>query len=84
MDRMEKGRVVRSLAGRDRDRLLVVVGEAEDFPLLCDGKERPLSRPKRKNPRHLAPADAILTEAQMSTNRALRKTLRIFTETSMV
>lgn len=84
MDRMEKGRVVRSLAGRDQNRLLAVMGEVDGLYLLCDGKERPLSRPKRKNPRHLLPTADHLTEAQMSTNRALRKALRLFAETSLV
>lgn len=81
---MEKGRIVCSLAGRDQNRLLAVIGEEDGYFLLCDGKERPLSRPKRKNPRHLSLTAGLLTEAQMSTNRALRRALRRFAETSLV
>lgn len=48
------GDVVCSKAGRDEGTFLVVVGIEGGYPLLCDGKQRPLERPKRKNPLHLA------------------------------
>lgn len=74
------GRVMRSTAGRDKDTFLAVVGREEDALLLCDGKERPIERPKRKNPKHLAATNWLLTEEQLSTNRALRKALRAYAE----
>lgn len=74
------GRVVRSTAGRDKDTFLAVVGMDGEACLLCDGKERPLNRPKRKNPKHLAATNWLLTEEQMNTNRALRKALRELAE----
>ena len=76
----EIGRVMRSTAGRDKDTFLAVVGREEESLLLCDGKERPLQRPKRKNPKHLAATNWLLTEQQLSTNRALRKALRAYAE----
>ena len=72
---LEKGTVVRSLAGRDKDKLLAVVGGSEKSVLLCDGKERPIDRPKSKNIRHVEATQASLTQAELSTNRALRKAL---------
>lgn len=42
------GDVVCSKAGRDEGTFLVVVGIEGGYPLLCDGKQRPLERPKRK------------------------------------
>ncbi len=44
---LRRGQVVLSLAGRDKDRLMAVLGEAPDGGVLvADGKERPLQRPK--------------------------------------
>lgn len=76
----EKGRVVRSIAGRDKDRFMAVTDCIQGVCLVCDGKERPLERPKRKNAKHLAATQCFLNEEQMMTNRALRKALRAFAE----
>ncbi len=73
---LKVGTVVKSLAGRDKDKLLSVVGESGNHILVCDGKERPLERPKQKNTRHLKPTGAVLEPAELETNRALRKALR--------
>ena len=72
----EKGTVVKSLAGRDKGYLLCVVGWEDGYALVADGKERPLERPKKKNPAHLAP----LLQLQPLTwerrgNKALKKAL---------
>ncbi len=69
------GRVVRSKAGRDKDKYLAVIGFDGDKILVCEGKERPLERPKVKNLRHIEITDRILDEAEMSTNRRLKKAL---------
>ena len=71
----EKGFVVCSLAGRDKGNLLCVVGESDEFLLLADGKERPLQRPKRKKKKHVAATEHILSEQQMSANKALKRAL---------
>ena len=71
----ERGMVVRSLAGRDSGYLLAVIEADEKRILVCDGKERPLDRPKSKNIRHVEPVDVILDESDMRGNRALRKAL---------
>ena len=67
------GDVVCSKAGRDEGTFLVVVGIEGGYPLLCDGKQRPLERPKRKNPLQT-----------METNRALRRALRNLEEAGAV
>lgn len=72
---LERGTVVRSLAGRDREKLLAVIESDNNRVLLCDGKERPIDRPKSKNIRHVEPIGLTVTEAEMSTNRALKKAL---------
>lgn len=49
-----RGQLVRSLAGRDKGRYYLVLAAAGDNALLlADGRKRPVSRPKRKNIRHL-------------------------------
>lgn len=73
---MEKGTVVKSLAGRDKGKLLAVMHEDEGSVLVCDGKERPVDRPKSKNIRHVECVGLSVTENDMRTNRALRKALR--------
>ena len=70
------GRVVISNAGRDKTKLMVVVKETENYLLVCDGKERPVTRPKRKNPKHLQFTNTSLEAHQLETNRALRKALK--------
>lgn len=56
---VHKGQVVRSVRGRDRGRWYLVVNTSADgFILVADGMRRTLSRPKRKNPRHLMVYDA--------------------------
>ena len=72
---LEKGTVVRSLAGRDNDKLLVIIGGDEKSVLLCDGKERPIDRPKSKNIRHVEFVGASIKEDETATNRKLKKAL---------
>ncbi|MDR3313108.1 MAG: KOW domain-containing RNA-binding protein [Oscillospiraceae bacterium] len=71
------GTVVRSLAGRDAGYLLCVVGGQGESLLLCDGRERPLERPKRKNAKHIRPVEGVApfgSEA-LRGNKALHKGL---------
>ncbi|EJF38862.1 hypothetical protein HMPREF1141_0325 [Clostridium sp. MSTE9] len=48
--------------------------------VVCDGKHRPLERPKRKNPVHLAATNTLLSS--MNTNREIRCALRRFSQDS--
>ena len=70
-----KGSVVISKAGRDQGYYLAVVGEEDGKILVADGKERPLSRPKRKNPKHLQKTDFNIDLLQL-TDKKLRTYLR--------
>ena len=72
------GRIVCSKAGRDKGNFLVVVGLEKDELLVCDGKERPLERPKRKNPKHLAVTNSYLLREQYLSNKSLRRALAEF------
>ena len=72
---LEKGAVVKSLAGRDKGKLLAVMQSDENRVFVCDGKERPTDRPKSKNIRHVELVGASVSEAELATNRALKKAL---------
>ena len=72
---MEKGAVVKSLAGRDKGKLLAVMQSDESRVLVCDGKERPVDRQKSKNIRHVESVGFSLTEDETATNRALKKAI---------
>ncbi|MDR2647368.1 MAG: KOW domain-containing RNA-binding protein [Oscillospiraceae bacterium] len=71
----ERGMVVRSVAGRDKGYLLCVIGETRDCVLVCDGKERKLQKPKRKNKKHIQSVAFTLPEGTLRGNKRLRKTL---------
>lgn len=71
-----RGMVVESSAGRDKGGFLVVVSFDGEHVLVCDGKRRPLERPKRKNSKHLKPMKTVLSEDSMATNREIRRSLR--------
>ena len=74
---MQRGEVVISLMGRDKNTLLAVMDSNEQFVYVCDGKARPLHNPKRKNPRHIVSAGQILSESDLLSNRSLKKALAI-------
>lgn len=75
----ERGRVVISAAGRDKGRLLAVIGYENGAVLVCDGKERPLKKAKRKNPRHLIETGYRVDEESLATDLRLKRALRQFT-----
>ena len=70
-----KGELVICSAGREKDRLMCVVTFDEKYVYVCDGKERLLNNPKRKNPKHIIKTDKQISEDLFLTDRALRKAL---------
>lgn len=80
---MEPGRVVRSKAGRDLDRYLMVVRVADaEHVYVADGDLRKLDTPKRKRTKHLHATPVLLGEiaerlaaAQPVQNAEIRKGL---------
>ena len=67
----ERGRIVRSSAGRDKGLYLAVVADAGNRILVADGRRRPLSAPKAKNPAHLAPTRRVIGEEQLGSDKLL-------------
>ena len=74
------GQLVYSKAGRDKGYFLVITEISEKGIFVCDGKERPLERPKCKSPKHLGATKTVLDNGSMSTNRALRQAIRKYRE----
>ena len=72
---MRKGELVICTAGREKDRLMCVVEADEKYTYVCDGKERLLNNPKRKNPKHLIKTGIQIQSSEFLTDRALRKAL---------
>ena len=72
---MEIGTVVMSTAGRDKGYLLCVVGEEDGYVLVCDGKERPLERPKKKSLKHIQLTEHQKLTWELRGNNALRKAI---------
>lgn len=77
---METGTIVRSKAGRDKDSFLVVMRVEAPYLILCDGKERPVERPKRKKILHTAPTKTVLKTTDLATNNSIRRALRKYLE----
>lgn len=75
---LKRGDVVRALSGRDRGRCFAVMELKGQCALLCDGKKRPLERPKLKNIKHIESVSATVPEEGMSTNKRLKKSLWTF------
>ena len=72
---MNRGTVVKSIAGRDAGRFLVVVSCEADRILVADGKVRKLADPKHKNIRHLQTTQQNIDLDQIRSDKALRKAL---------
>lgn len=57
------GQIVKSKAGRDKDRVFIVSQILdEQYVLVCDGDLRKLSSPKKKKVKHLVIYNTVLTE----------------------
>ena len=72
---MQRGVIVVSSAGKDKGQRMAVSHSDGDFVYVINGREHPVDRPKRKNPRHLQSTGLTVTESDMETNRSLRRAL---------
>ena len=53
----ENGKIVRVIAGHDKNLFMVVTAVEGDFAYISDGKSRKLSKPKKKRLKHLRLTD---------------------------
>ncbi|MGI6307297.1 MAG: hypothetical protein ACOX1X_01595 [Dethiobacteria bacterium] len=62
---MELGQVVKSLAGRDKGKIYLIIGFiAGGRVLLVDGRVRTVNKPKKKNIKHLQPYRCVIPEVK--------------------
>ena len=78
---MEKGLVIYSKAGSDKDSFLVVVDYDATSVRVCDGKRYKLGRPKLKNLKHIGLTQTVFSETDTSTDKALRTALARYRST---
>lgn len=83
MDRYEAGMLAWSRAGHDKERLYVIVRTQGEYVYLCDGRLRPLEKPKKKKLRHIQvirqiPKELQETAVEEMKNEEIRKVIRRF------
>lgn len=77
---LKRGMVVCSLAGHDKRTFQAILDFDDKNVMVCDGKYRPLERPKKKNLVHIKPTNTVLSESDIRSNRSLRLALKSFNE----
>ena len=75
---MEKGQIVCSKAGSDKNSFSVITEINGKYVLICDGKRHKLASPKRKNMKHLAAMEEVLGVEKFLTDKALRTVLAVY------
>lgn len=79
---IEKGNVVRAIAGKEKGDVFVVLDVDEKFCFLVDGKRLKISKPKKKSLKHVQKASKIgfetekLKSGQEKVNAEIRKFLK--------
>lgn len=73
-----KGSVVFCKAGKEKGLFFAVLEADGGFVNICNGRERPLEKAKKKNRRHIAPTLTVLPECSLKSNRELRRALSAF------
>lgn len=53
--KLETGMLAKSKAGRDKDRIYVIIRVEDEYVYVADGEFRPLRHMKRKNRKHIQP-----------------------------
>ena len=79
---MEKGLVVKAIAGKEKNQVFVVVDVKEQFAYLADGDRLKKSKPKKKSAKHIQkvstkkfPVEELLVKDE-KVNASIRKFLK--------
>lgn len=75
------GKIVYSIAGRDKGKYLAVINCDKNYVWVADGKERKLQNPKRKNIKHISLTADSLKQDQLKTNKSLKKAIAVYKDT---
>lgn len=75
---LKKGVIVISKAGHDKGDFQVVIDFDENYAWVCDGKYRPVERPKKKKWIHTKVTNMVIKEELLTTNKSVRKAINDF------
>ncbi|MBP2071989.1 MULTISPECIES: KOW domain-containing RNA-binding protein [Thermoanaerobacterium] len=86
MDDTSIGRIVKSKAGRDKDRIFIIVGVADEkHVLIADGDLRKIEKPKKKKLIHLQKYNEVdetirekILKGETVTNAEIKNALKQF------
>ncbi len=78
MDLYKTGNLAKSIAGRDKDEIYVIVKELPQYVYVADGLFRRLEKPKLKNKKHIQPIHADVPESELQDNRTIENVIRIY------
>lgn len=79
---MEKGEVVKALAGKEKNQVFVIVDIKENFVYLSDGKRLKYQKPKKKSAKHVKKSSTMrfpITELEIKdekVNASIRNFLK--------
>jgi len=76
------GKIVYSIAGRDKGKYLAVINCDKNYVWVADGKERRLQNPKRKNIKHISLTAESLNSDQLKSNKSLKKAIAVYKDTA--
>ncbi|MFP4697102.1 MAG: RNA-binding protein [Eubacteriales bacterium] len=69
---LQKGQLIKSKAGRDKDRLFVIIELTDEYVYLVDGSLRKIEKPKKKKIKHIQPVGVIIETLQDKINNDQR------------
>lgn len=72
---IEIGCIVRSTAGRDQGRFLVVLALEGEYAFLADGKVRRITKPKKKKQKHLEDVGQVVELSKITSDKKLKRVL---------
>ena len=72
---LEKGTVVKSLCGKDKNKYFCVLDKQGDYVLYYDGCVRRLEKPKRKKIKHVQVTRVKLQTEILQVNKHIKKAL---------
>ena len=78
MMQLKRGTIVYSLAGHDKGDFQVIMDYDEKYAKVCDGKYRPLERPKKKRLIHIKLTNTVVDEEFLRTDKSIREVLKPF------
>lgn len=74
MNELQYGQIVKSKAGRDKDKIFVIVDLQDEYAYLADGQLRRIENPKQKKKKHIQPTNYIIEELHMKLTRDIKVT----------